>query len=126
MLLLVFLLEATVTILFFAYTDKVWPPRPDPLHPARGHGSVGGLRTAVTDPTLCVDDGGPFIQLTETQGRGLGFNHAAGARLSGHVGGRAVASRVWVGREHSLPRGYWPFAEGSAGPFTCLSPWALT
>lgn len=36
MLLLVFLLEATVTILFFAYTDKVWPPLPSrPHHPAR-------------------------------------------------------------------------------------------
>lgn len=33
---LVLLLEVTVTVLFFAYTDKVWPPCPP--HPARGHG----------------------------------------------------------------------------------------
>lgn len=30
MLLLVFLLEATITILFFAYTDKVRSPLPSP------------------------------------------------------------------------------------------------
>lgn len=67
MLLLVFLLEATVAILFFAYTDKVRPPAPAPPHRhVRGCVSAGdncadGLGPAVTDAMLYVDDDGPFI-----------------------------------------------------------------
>lgn len=40
MLLLVLLLEATVAILFFAYTDKVRPPAPALLTTRRGAASL--------------------------------------------------------------------------------------
>lgn len=61
MLLLVFLLEATVAILFFAYTDKVQPPVPTPPHrrargcDTAGDSRVGGLGMAV------MDDSSPVI-----------------------------------------------------------------
>lgn len=109
MLLLVFLLEATVAILFFAYTDKVRPPVPThPHHQARGCDTagddrVGGLGTAVTDAALGVDNCSPVIWLTGAQGRGLGFNH----RARGQVRGTGQRPRVlpaavpgWIG---SLP-----------------------
>lgn len=71
LLLLVFLLEATVTVLFFAYTDKVQSPSAPPPHPpasgvgsdltARGGATAlwatrvqAGLGMAVTSPTLSV------------------------------------------------------------------------
>lgn len=55
MLLLVFLLEATITILFFAYTDKVGHLHPPcPHHPARARAlRVTGPTAAVTSPVQC-------------------------------------------------------------------------
>lgn len=56
LLLLVFLLEATVAILFFAYTDKVRPPVcAHPRRPAQGHEAA---RVAVWKGRLLLSGSG--------------------------------------------------------------------
>lgn len=96
LLLLVFLLEATIAILFFAYTDKVWLPRPQAqlqgwgLHP-RSQGA----------PWARCGQSGPPSALPGSQDSGCGFTRPGGGAPP-TLGGCAVPLSDW-GKRALLP-----------------------